>query len=114
MRYSDLVQFEPIETVIQLRDADKEKTARELVNSYVISDRMADQLINLVFPQIQFQRPQDNKGVLIVGNYGTGKSHLMSVISAIAEYEDLVDDLRQPSTGDLRSGFKPIAGRFQV
>jgi len=54
MRYSDLVQFEPIETVIQLRDADKEKTARELVGTYVISDRMADQLINLVFPQIQF------------------------------------------------------------
>lgn len=74
MRYSDLVQFEPIETVIQLRDADKEKAARELVNSYVISDRMASQLTDLVFPQIQFQKPQDNKGVLIVGNYGTGKS----------------------------------------
>jgi DNA replication protein DnaC len=27
----------------------------------------------------------DNKGLLVVGNYGTGKSHLMSVISALAE-----------------------------
>lgn len=111
MRYSDLVQFEPIETVIQLRDADKEKTARELVNSYVISDRMASQLTDLVFPQIQFQKPQDNKGVLIVGNYGTGKSHLMSVISAIAEYEDLAKEIRNK---DVQKAAKSISGKFKV
>ena len=85
MRYSDLVQFEPIETVIQLRDADQEVSARHLVKTYVISDRMADQLVNLVVPQIQLLTPRDNKGVLVVGNYGTGKSHLMSVVSALAE-----------------------------
>ncbi|MDQ3007123.1 MAG: DUF6079 family protein, partial [Chloroflexota bacterium] len=111
MRYSDLVQFEPIETVIQLRDADKEKAARELVNSYVISDRMADQLINLVFPQIQFQKPHDNKGVLIVGNYGTGKSHLMSVISAIAEYEDLAKEIKHK---EVQKAAKSISGKFKV
>jgi len=44
MRYCDLIQFDPIETVIQLRDADREETARHLVQTYVISDRMADQL----------------------------------------------------------------------
>ncbi|MFH1907234.1 MAG: DUF6079 family protein, partial [Chloroflexota bacterium] len=111
MRYSDLVQFEPIETVIQLRDADEQKAARELVKSYVISDRMADQLINLVFPQIQFQKPHDNKGVLIVGNYGTGKSHLMSVISAIAEYEDLQKQVTNPK---VQNEAKSIAGKFKV
>ncbi len=111
MRYSDLVQFEPIETVIQLRDADKEKAARELVNSYVISDRMADQLINLVFPQIQFQKPHDNKGVLIVGNYGTGKSHLMSVISAIAEYDDLAKEIKHK---EVQKAAKSISGKFKV
>lgn len=111
MRYSDLVQFEPIETVIQLRDADEQKAARELVKTYVISDRMADQLINLVFPQIQFQKPHDNKGVLIVGNYGTGKSHLMSVISAIAEYEDLQKQITNPK---VQNEAKSIAGKFKV
>jgi predicted ATPase len=80
MRYRDLVQFEPIETVIQLRDADQEDAARHLVQTYVISDRMADQLANIVIPQLQFLAPRDNKGVLIVGNYGTGKSHLMGTI----------------------------------
>ena len=45
-RHRDLVQLEPIETVIQLRDADREDAARELVRTYVISDRMADQIAN--------------------------------------------------------------------
>ena len=54
MRYSDLVQFDPIETIIQLRDADQESAARHLVQTYVISDRMADQLANVVIPQLQF------------------------------------------------------------
>ncbi len=35
-------QFDPIETVIQLRDADKSSTAHTLVNTYVISDDMAE------------------------------------------------------------------------
>jgi hypothetical protein len=111
MRYRDLVQFEPIETVIQLRDADQETAARGLVQTYVISDRMADQLAHVVIPQIQFLGPRDNKGVLIVGNYGTGKSHLMSVVSAVAEYPDLVPHLDHPQ---VREASQAIAGRFKV
>ena len=90
MKYSDVVQFDPIETVIQLRDADKAKAAKQLVNTYVISDEMAEKLISIVIPNLQYDKPKDNKGLLIVGNYGTGKSHLMSVISSIAEHADLV------------------------
>ena len=75
MKYKDLVRFDPIETVVQIRDADEAAAARQLVRSYVISDEMAERLSTLVFPQLQFDRPADNKGVLIVGNYGTGKSH---------------------------------------
>ncbi len=90
MKYSDLIQFEPIETVVQLRAADTAVDARRLVETFVISDRMADLLGELVFPQLQFSKPADNKGILVVGNYGTGKSHLMAVISAIAEPADLV------------------------
>ncbi|MBI3973657.1 MAG: ATP-binding protein, partial [Chloroflexi bacterium] len=111
MRYRDLVQFEPIETVIQLRHADEESAARQLAQTYVISGRMADQLVNVVIPQLQFHTPRDNKGVLIVGNYGTGKSHLMSVISAVAEYPDVADVLDHPQ---VREAGKSVAGRFKV
>ena len=111
MRYRDLIQFDPIDTVIQLREADDREEAAHLVGTYVISDRMADQLTNLVIPNLQIDRPADNKGVLIVGNYGTGKSHLMAVISAIAEFPDLAANMRNPAVQEAAGA---IAGRFQV
>ena len=73
MKYGDLIQFEPIETVVQLRDADQESAARQLVSTYVVSTEMADRLAAVVIPQIQFDQPADNKGFLVVGNYGTGQ-----------------------------------------
>lgn len=84
MKYGELIQFEPIETVIQLQDASELAEAQRLVSTYVISQEMADRLASVVFPNLQFEHPADNKGILVVGNYGTDKSHLMSVISAIA------------------------------
>jgi hypothetical protein len=111
MRYKDLVQFEPIETVVQLREADKKDEATNLVKTYVISERMADILSRLVIPQLQFAEPKDNKGLMVVGNYGTGKSHLMSVLSAVAEHADLVDELTDPQVGDAAEA---IAGKFRV
>ncbi len=98
MLYRELIQFDPIETIIQLREADDQQKAADLVRTYVISERMADVLINVVIPQLQFDQPADNKGVLIVGNYGTGKSHLMSVLSAVAEYPAALTG-RYPSPG---------------
>ena len=67
MKYADLIRFEPIESVIQLREADKATDARRLVETFVISERMAEQLTKLVFRQLQFDKPADNKGILIVG-----------------------------------------------
>lgn len=111
MKYKDLVQFDPIETVVQLRHADDVDRARQLVRSYVISEEMAERLVNLVVPQLQFDRPLDNKGLLVVGNYGTGKSHLMSVISAVAENADMIDYLGDKSVADAA---RRIGGRFKV
>ena len=44
MKYGELIQFEPIESVVQLRDAGRETAARQLVSTYVISEEMADRL----------------------------------------------------------------------
>jgi hypothetical protein len=111
MKYGDLIQFEPLETVLQLRDANDEKTAANMVETYVVSNEMAERLIEIVIPQLQFEKPQDNKGILIVGNYGTGKSHLMSVVSSIAEHESLASKLNNPQVADAA---KAIAGKFKV
>ena len=111
MKYGDLIQFDPIESVVQLRAADKSSAARNLVNTYVISEEMAERLIELVIPQLQFDQPVDNKGILVVGNYGTGKSHLMSVVSSLAEDASLLEVLHHEGVADAS---RQIAGRFKV
>ncbi len=111
MKFSELIQFEPIESVVQLRDADEAATARRLVSTYVISKEMAEKLIGLVIPQLQLDQSIDNKGLLVVGNYGTGKSHLMSVISGIVENAELASGLSNAEVADAASR---ITGKFKV
>jgi len=111
MKYSELIQFDPIESVVELKSADQTDAAKKLVESFVISDRMAELLRTVVFPQLQFQSPADNRGLLVVGNYGTGKSHLMAVISALAERDELRSLLNDP---EVAKDAGDIAGHFQV
>ena len=111
MKYNELIQFEPIETVVQLRDADEVAAARQFVETFVISDEMAEKFTSIVFPHLQFDQPVDNKGLLVIGNYGTGKSHLMSVISGLAENPELISKLRNEEVSEAAS---PITGKFKV
>jgi energy-coupling factor transporter ATP-binding protein EcfA2 len=111
MKYRDLVHFEPIETVIELQQADSPEAVRQLVQTFVISARMGEQLRDLVIPNLQFETPTDNKGVLVVGNYGTGKSHLLSLISGLAEHADLAKVVKDK---EVARAAKAISGKFKV
>ena len=111
MRYGDLIQFEPIESVIQLLDADRPNEAKKLVSTYVISDDMAERIAKLIIPQLSFDEAVDHNGVLVVGNYGTGKSHLMSVLSLVAEDAAYVPIIRHPKVAEAAAA---IAGKFKV
>jgi hypothetical protein len=44
MKYSQLISFNPIEDVIQLVTAENKDKAKEYVETYVMSDSMADAL----------------------------------------------------------------------
>ena len=111
MRYGDLIQFEPIESVIQLLDANRPDEGKKLVSTYVISDDMAERIAKLMIPQLSFDESVDHKGVLVVGNYGTGKSHLMSVLSLVAEDASFVPMIRHPKVAEAATA---IAGKFKV
>jgi hypothetical protein len=111
MKYRDLIQFDPIESVIVLRSANDQKKAEELVRSYVMSDDMAELVSAKILSQLRLENVVDNKGVLLVGNYGTGKSHLMSVISAVAASSDM---LALAQNAKFCTDAKQIAGRFEV
>lgn len=91
MKYNELIQFEPVTEVIQLSQANDKDIATQLVETFVISDRMADVIINRIVPELRIDIAAGGRGLFIVGNYGTGKSHLMSIISAAAEYPDLAE-----------------------
>lgn len=112
MKYSDVVDIPaPLETVKQVRDSDNVEVARGDVETYVISDRMASQLVDKVVPNLRFDAPDNNMGIFVVGTYGTGKTHLMSLIAAVAEFPELRDVVRHKR---LSAAFEPISGRFQV
>lgn len=111
MHYGDLIQFEPIESVIQLLDANRPNEAKKLISTYVISDEMAERIAKQMIPQLSFDEAVDHKGVLVVGNYGTGKSHLMSVLSLVAEDAAYVPMIRHPKVAVAAGA---IAGKFKV
>ena len=111
MLYSDLIEFEPIESVIQLVDSTRSADADRLVKSYIFSEDMADWVTNKVFPQMSLENDADHKGILVVGNYGTGKSHLMSVLSLIAEDKQFASMVNNERVAQAAS---EIAGKFKV
>lgn len=111
MKYSELISFKPIESTIQLLETADKKVAQNMVQTYVMSDTMADNLKATVIDQLQMEEVIDNKAVMIVGNYGTGKSHLMSVIAAIATDAENVDFVQNKKFG---KDMEIVAGKFEV
>ncbi len=111
MKYGELIAFEPIDSVKVLRDANDLASARRDVETLVVSPRLAQQLSDVILPNLNLDEPRDPKGILVVANYGTGKTHLMSVISSIAEHGELLDSLRAEG---VEAAAAPVAGRYQV
>lgn len=112
MKYSDVVDIPPpLEEVKQVRDSATEDAARADIETYAISERMSKQLSEVVLSNLRFDAPGNNKGIFVVGTYGTGKTHLMSVIAAVAEFPDLLSGLKNPA---LAAELAPLSGSFQV
>ena len=111
MKYSELISFKPIESTIQLLEKADKKVAQDMVQTYVMSDNMAESIKATVIDQLQMEEVVDNKAVMIVGNYGTGKSHLMSVIAAIATD---AENLEFAQNKRFAKDMEIIAGKFEV
>ena len=111
MRYRDLIAFEPIDSVKVLRDAEDPEAARRDVETLVVSPRLAEQLTDVILPNLDLDTAPDAKGMLVVANYGTGKTHLMSVVSAILERAELVESVGSEA---VREAAAPVAGRYRV
>ena len=111
MKYSELISFKPIESTIQLLETVDKKVAQDMVQTYVMSDTMAESIKATVIDQLQMAEVADNKAVMIVGNFGTGKSHLMSAIAAIATD---ADNLQFAQNKRFAKDMEIVAGKFEV
>lgn len=81
-----LFQFQQIKDVIDIDSDIKELKSRvEIVSSYVISSSLEKQICEF-FENLE--RP-DHKANTIIGNYGSGKSHLISLLVSLISWPDL-------------------------
>lgn len=111
MKYKELINFEPITEIVKFSRTKESNYQKSLIKTFVFSNTFKDHLIPLMIRNLDFTKSGESFGLQVVGNYGTGKSHLMSLISLIAEDEsllDLVNDAKPKQ--DLSS----IAGKYKV
>ena len=111
MKYRELIHFEPITTIVKLVNSSDKKVATNLVKTFVFSSKIKEDIDEVIIKNLVPDPPYETKGIQIVGSYGTGKSHLMALVSSIAENENLLEHL---ATDSLKKMFKKIAGQYKV
>lgn len=111
MKYNDVIHFDPITSIIKLVDTDKKTVSENIVKTYVFSRKIEEDIKKIILQNLAINSNHETKGIQVVGSYGTGKSHLMALIAAIAENKDLL-----PLLGDkeLQESFSLIAGHYKV
>jgi len=111
MKYKELIHFEPITSVVKLVGSEKKSVAENLVKTFVFSQKIEEDLIEIIIRNLAPTSNKEKKGIQIVGSYGTGKSHLMALVSAIAENQEYLTLLPDE---DLQDPFSKIAGKYKV
>ena len=111
MKYKEVINFEPITEVVKFSETHKEGYQKNLVKTFVFSKAFKDHLIPLMVRNLDFNLTGESFGLQVVGNYGTGKSHLMSLVSLIAENADLLDLVQEEKP---KKSLASIAGNFKV
>src|SRR5574344_689001 len=88
MKYRDIIQFESLNEVVKFNRLSDEDYRKNTVSSYVFSDTYEKTIIPAICKNLDYTASYETFGLQIVGTYGTGKSHLMSLFSLIAENTD--------------------------
>ena len=81
MKYKDLIQFDPIEEVIKFNQLQSEDYRHSLVRNFVFSNTYEKTIIPEICRDLDYTSSTETFGLQIVGDFGTGKSHLMSLFS---------------------------------
>lgn len=111
MKYKDLIQFDPIDEIIKFSKLGNEDYRAKIVKDFVCSKAYEERIIPQICAKLDLSSTTETKGIQIVGNYGTGKSHLMSLFTIIAEDERYLDLLQSEAA---RKWLRTIAGKYKV
>lgn len=111
MKYKELLNFEPITEVVKFSRTGESDYQKSLIKTFVFSDTFKNHLIPLMIRNLDFNYSGESFGLQVVGNYGTGKSHLMSLVSLLAEDAALIELVHDEKP---KKDLNAIAGKFKV
>ncbi len=111
MKYRQLLQFEPITEVVKFARLSDLSYQESLVRTFVFSKDYEKNIIPFICKNLDYTTIDETFGLQIVGNYGTGKSHLMSLFTLIAENADYLPLVNNDTA---REHLAKIAGKYLV
>lgn len=79
MLIRDLVKVPPVRTVVRIADLRDKKLSRQLVENFVLTREVSF----TIFTILDKIRSKEGQGFFVIGNYGSGKSHLLNVLSLL-------------------------------
>ncbi len=109
MLVRDLINFEEIKDVVDIDNDTKDiESSKKLVSNYIFSKNIKGHLKELVE---NLGKPK-HKSAQIIGNYGSGKSHLLGILAAILDNPELSEHIQDD---DIKELFKNnIKRKFAV
>ena len=111
MKYADLIQFEPINEVVKFDRLSDVEYRKSLVRNFVFSDAYEKSIIPAICRNLDYTTSAETFGIQIVGSYGTGKSHLMSLFSLVAEDKSYLDLVGSETA---KKDLSKIAGKYKT
>ena len=79
----DLIKIPEVKTIIQMSDINDPELQDFLTESFLLTDEV-EKILFSFFNDLMHEK---GKGYFIEGNFGSGKSHLLSVLSLLLSYE---------------------------
>ena len=107
MKIKELFNFEDVAQVIEIG---KIPDPNEIVDKFVISPNLENDLLEFL-EYLKGNKPENNTSINVIGNYGTGKSHLLAFISLILSKPELINHIQNDK---LREGFNSLTRNFLV
>ena len=110
IKYRELIDYHPVGGSLRLRDVAHGGSRETIVAQYLIGSGMRGKL-EQAMARLGLDDPAGGRGILITGNYGSGKTHILSFLTALAGDALLAGQVKDHQIALQTKG---IAGRFEV